>query len=114
MGMIDMATVVATKRCPFCAEDIRFEAVKCRHCGEMLDGRPRPVHPARPDGALATWKAIESAGFIAAMIAALAFFVSFYPDKVPIAEGWFRPGVIGMAAGMVIWGIGRAGEWWVR
>ena len=27
----------ATKRCPFCAEDIAFEAVKCKHCGEWLD-----------------------------------------------------------------------------
>ena len=35
---------MATKKCPFCGEEIDESAVKCKHCGEFLTKEAKKEH----------------------------------------------------------------------
>jgi len=50
------------RKCPYCAEQIRAEAVKCRHCGSRLDGRLLPVE----------WERVEDGKMIAGVCTGIA------------------------------------------
>lgn len=47
---------MSTKKCPFCAEEIQLEAVKCKHCGSMLGAAQHPAgFGPQPQGGQSYW-----------------------------------------------------------
>jgi hypothetical protein len=65
------------KKCPFCAEEIQDDAIKCKHCGEFLDGSA----PARLAEKKVLWYFRKS--FIIFVICSVG------PLALPLV--WWRP-----------------------
>jgi len=88
---------VGTKRCPYCAEEIRAEALKCRWCGSL-------VEPAMP--LTRTWYRVREGKMIAGVCTGLAeqFGVSVTILRLAFVLGTLVSGfMLGPVIYLVLW-----------
>ena len=92
-----MAEIAVTnKHCPYCAEEIRAEARKCRHCGSMVEGG---------NAFTRTWYRVRETKTVAGVCAGLAeqFGVSVTLVRLAFLLSALFGGGMGIVIYLVLW-----------
>ena len=87
---------VPTNHCPYCAEEIRAEARKCRHCGSMVEGG---------NAFTRTWYRVRETKTVAGVCAGLAeqFAVSVTLVRLAFLLSALFGGGMGIVIYLVLW-----------
>jgi phage shock protein PspC (stress-responsive transcriptional regulator) len=91
-------TEVATKRCVYCAEEIRREARKCRYCGSFVEGGSPLTR---------SWYRSRRGKMIAGVCAGLAeeFGISVTLVRLAFLLGTLLGGGMGLVVYIVLWAV---------
>jgi len=69
-----------TKKCPFCAEDIKNEAIKCKHCGSAIEEPKKVKEKSSKKGIPKAWKIIF---LIVLVLYIFGYIMSKITDNMP-------------------------------
>lgn len=113
-----MSDQAATKKCPFCAEEIQAAAVKCRYCGSDMTSSLSEKHTIRTIEQ--TGKRIKLAMLIGVLLIIVGVIVVIAGDlSAPAASGDGLVitgsellGMLLFIVGVIVYVIARFQKWW--